>query len=97
MDREENETEEFCTSCHIGVLRLHRTTYTCWHDGQFIVMPGVWVWCCDFCGDSFYDDEFLTRLVLLLGPEANLEMQRKWRTPGLDENWGADVGDRRRI
>jgi predicted RNA-binding Zn-ribbon protein involved in translation (DUF1610 family) len=41
MNGDENETEEFCTSCHIGVLRLHRTTYTCWHDGQFIVMPGV--------------------------------------------------------
>lgn len=60
-------------------------------------MPGVPAWYCDFCGEMVYDGEIMMRLVMLLGPESDLEDQRRWRVTGREEDWAADFGDRRRM
>jgi YgiT-type zinc finger domain-containing protein len=96
MNADVSESRVFCAYCHIGSLRPHRATYARWHDGQFVIMPGVPAWHCDFCGEILYDNGALTRLVLLLGPESDLEDQQRWRAAGLEENREADLGDRRR-
>lgn len=97
MNTNENASQEFCQNCHVGSLRSYRTTYAHWHDGQFVIMPGVPAWRCDFCGDTFYDDEIMIRLTLLLELESGLEDQRQWRATGLEEGWGSGFGDRRRV
>jgi len=97
MNRDTDESKEFCDGCHIGSLQACRATYARWHGGQFVIVPGVPAWRCDFCGDTFYDIEALTRLVMLLGPESNLEDHRRWRATGPDESSRTGLGERRRI
>jgi YgiT-type zinc finger domain-containing protein len=91
------EAKQFCEGCHIGSLQPYRTTYAHWHYGQFIIVPGVPSWRCDFCGDTFYDEDALSRLALLLGPESASGNQRRWRTTGLDESAGEGLADRWRV
>jgi YgiT-type zinc finger domain-containing protein len=97
METDDNNIREFCESCHAGSLQPCRAPYAHWHDGQFIVVPGIPAWRCDFCSEVFFDSAALTRLVLLLGSEANLEGQRRWRTAGLDDSSGKGLGDRRLV
>jgi len=97
MNKDATESKEFCESCHIGSLQACRATYARWHDGQFVIVPGVLAWRCDFCGDTFYDTQALTRLAMLLGPESTLDDHRRWRATGPDDSRRTDLGDRRRI
>jgi YgiT-type zinc finger domain-containing protein len=97
MNGDAGGAHEFCDGCHIGSLRPYRATYARWHDGQFVVVQGVPAWRCDYCGDTFYDDEALSRLALLLGPESDMEDQRRWRATGLDEDREVGLGNRRRV
>ncbi len=97
MNEDTSESREFCVTCHAGSLWPHRATYARWHDGQFVIMPGVPAWRCDFCGETFYDDEALIRLSLLLGPESDLDEERQWRTTGLEGGQEPGLGDRRRV
>ena len=96
MTEDTGESKEFCESCHVGALQPFRATYARWHEGEFVIVPGVAAWRCDCCSDTFFDEEALTRLVLLLGPESDLEDQRRRRGRGLGGVPGADLGDRRR-
>ncbi len=59
---------ELCPICRIGAMRPTRATYARWHGGQFILLPGVPAWRCDYCGDLVYDETTLARLIALLGP-----------------------------
>lgn len=88
---------EFCEICHVGSLRPYRATYARWHDGQFVVVPGLPAWRCDVCGDTFYDNSALAQLALLLGPEVNVEDQKGRRSPGLDDGQRTGLGDRRMV
>ena len=97
MNRDADGATEFCESCHSGVLQACWATYARWHDGQFVIVPGVPAWRCDFCRDTFYDTEALTRLAMLLGPETTLSDHRSWRATGPDEDRRTGLGDRRRI
>lgn len=97
MSSEAAKTEEFCKTCHVGSLQPLRATYARWHDEQFVVRAGIPAWSCDFCGDTYFEDDALTRLVLLLGPESTLEDQRRWRARGLGGNRGTGLGSRRRV
>jgi YgiT-type zinc finger domain-containing protein len=97
MDIVAAETIEFCESCHVGRLLPYRATYAHWHEGEFIVVPGVPAWRCDYCGDAFYDNEALARLVLLLGPESVPGDHKRRRTAGLEGSVGEGLGDRRRV
>ena len=97
MSRDAAETNEFCETCHIGSPQPFRATYARWHDEQFVVVAGIPAWRCDFCGDSYFDNDALTRLALLLGPESTLEDQRRSRGRGLGGSLGTGLGSRRRV
>jgi YgiT-type zinc finger domain-containing protein len=97
MEKETGESLEFfCSSCHIGKLQPHRTTFTHWHAGDLVVVPGVQAWRCDYCGDAFFDNEALGRLVLLLGPETTSSDTQQRRARGLEGGSGEGLSDRRR-
>jgi YgiT-type zinc finger domain-containing protein len=97
VNKDPSESKEFCAVCHVGSLRPHRATYARWHEGQFVIRPGMLAWRCDFCGMTFYDDAALARLALLLGPETDLDEERQWPATGLEESWEPGLGDRRRV
>jgi len=97
MNIEVDRESEFCEGCHVGSLRPYRAPYARWHNGQFVVAPRVPAWRCDYCGETFYDDDALTRLFLLLGPESDMEDERRWRATGLDEDRRPELGNRRRV
>jgi YgiT-type zinc finger domain-containing protein len=97
MNNDADEPKEFCEVCHTGSMRPLRLPYAHWYDGQLVIVPGMRAWCCDFCGETVYDEYALARLALLLGPDANSEDQRRRRTPGLDENRAEGLGDRRLV
>jgi YgiT-type zinc finger domain-containing protein len=97
MTGDENSTSEFCESCHVGSLQACRATYARWHDGDFVVLPGVPAWRCDYCGDTFYDREALRRLVLLLGPESSPEVETQRRATGFEDSDDLGLTDRRRM
>ena len=96
MEHSGCEEIEFCSSCHVGKLRASRTTYAHWHGDEFIVVPGLPAWRCDYCGDAFFDNDALTQLVLLLGTESMLEAQRWPRTTGLEKGGENSLGEGRR-
>lgn len=91
------ETREFCEICHVGSLRPYRATYVRWHGGKFAIVSAVPAWRCDFCGDAFYDDEALARLVLLLGSESHSGDRQRRRGLGPEGRLRSGFGDRRRI
>lgn len=95
MERDTGESFGFCSSCHVGKLKAHRTTFTHWFSGELVVVPGVQAWRCDYCGDAFFDNETLGRLVLLLGPETTSSDTQRRHATGLDEGLGGNLGDRR--
>lgn len=97
MDTQQSEPQEFCSICHIGSPQPSRVTYARWHEGQFIVVPGMPAWRCDFCNETFYDDEAFERLIMLLGPESEAEDQRRGRAFGFGGQWKPELGDRHRI
>jgi YgiT-type zinc finger domain-containing protein len=91
-----NEAASFCEHCHVGTFKPHRATYTRWHDGEFVIVPRVPAWRCDYCGDAFFDKEALYRLVLLLGPESDTEDQQDPRVAGLEGSGKIGMRERRR-
>lgn len=97
MNKEGDDSREFCDVCHIGSMRPQRAIYARWHDGQFVVVPGVPALRCDFCGDILFDENALTQLVLLLGPESGVSDQYQRRASGLDENQETGLRDRRSV
>jgi YgiT-type zinc finger domain-containing protein len=62
-------SEQHCEVCHVGVMRLRRTTYTSWLDSQLIILPDVSVWVCDVCGEFVYETDAIARTEALLGVE----------------------------
>ena len=97
MKTNHKESEEFCGYCHVGSLHPDRATYARWHDGQFVILPGVAAWRCDFCGEIFYDNEVMSRLVLLLGPESDMGDEREWYRAGLGSEGERGLGGRRLV
>jgi YgiT-type zinc finger domain-containing protein len=91
MNAHIDDSREFCERCHIGSVKPHRATYSQWHDGEFVIVPGLAAWRCDFCGDIFFDSEDLDRLFLLLGPESIIGEQQAWRKTGLDALRGLGI------
>ncbi len=89
-----NTNKTVCNNCYIGSLRSGQATLSRWHAGQLIVLPGVSVGRCDFCGEIFYDQDALDRLALLLGSEFKKD-RRYGRAAGLDGNWEVSLGRRR--
>ena len=97
MNKDVNSVGGFCESCHIGSWQPCRATFCHWHNGQFVIVPEVPAWRCDFCGDTYYDRDALSRLVLLFGPEPDSAQERKWHATGLEENGGDSLGDHWRV
>jgi YgiT-type zinc finger domain-containing protein len=96
MEKDSGESSGFCSSCHVGKVRTHRTTFTHWYSGELVVVPGVQAWRCDYCGEAFFDNEALSQLVLLLGPEATSSDTQRRRAKGLEGGAEEGLGDRRR-
>jgi YgiT-type zinc finger domain-containing protein len=97
MSEQGEESSRFCESCHVGSLQRCRATYARWHGGQFVLMPGVPAWRCDYCGDTFYDNEALARIVLLVGVDSDAEVARGWRSAGLEDSPELGLIDRHRV
>jgi YgiT-type zinc finger domain-containing protein len=59
-----------CPECQAG--HMHRTyvAYFTWLGDELISVPDFPAWTCDLCGRCEYDENALTRLTLLLSPNA---------------------------
>jgi YgiT-type zinc finger domain-containing protein len=59
-----------CPECQAG--HMHRTyvAYFTWLGDELISVPDFPAWSCDLCGRCEYDENALTRLTLLLSPNA---------------------------
>jgi YgiT-type zinc finger domain-containing protein len=72
-----------CTHCHLGNLHRQAISYANWHDGRFIVVPNMPAWRCDVCADYEVDVDALNRLLPLIGPvtQPDLDQARHgWRS-----------------
>ncbi len=73
VDAMSDELEEWafpCRKCQAGKMQLRSVTYITWLGDDLVTVPDFPAWMCDFCGRREYDSDALTRLSLLLSPEA---------------------------
>jgi YgiT-type zinc finger domain-containing protein len=72
-----------CSECQAGHLHREYISYYTWLGDELITVPDFPAWVCDICGHCEYDENALTRLSLLLSPNAgknltaNLPMRKK--------------------
>lgn len=59
-----------CHECQAGHMHREYIAYFTWLGDEFISVPDFPAWVCDICGRSEYDENALTRLTLLLSPNA---------------------------
>ena len=59
-----------CRHCQAGKMQLRSVTYITWLGYEMVTVPDFPAWVCDFCGRREYDGDALSRLTLLLSPEA---------------------------
>ncbi len=70
-----------CNECHAGHLQPHRLTYFTWLGNELITVPHFPAWICDLCGKREYDEKAITRLNMLLDPNAGKPTVYHRRTP----------------
>ncbi len=66
----ENEVTFPCTECPAGQLHRQLITYFTWLGDELITVPNFPAWVCDVCGRREYDTHAVSRLNLLLNPNA---------------------------
>lgn len=66
-----------CTECQAGMMHLHFITYFTWLDEELITVPNFPAWICDVCGRREYDEKSISRLTMLLNPNAGKPTGRK--------------------
>ena len=72
-----------CSECQAGHMHREYVAYYTWLGDELITVPDFPAWVCDICGRCEYDENALTRLTLLLSPNAgknltsNLKMHKK--------------------
>jgi YgiT-type zinc finger domain-containing protein len=59
-----------CLECPAGQMHRHYLTYFTWLGEELITVPDFPAWVCDVCGRREYDSSALSRLNLLLIPNA---------------------------
>jgi YgiT-type zinc finger domain-containing protein len=59
-----------CRECQAGHLHRDYIAYFTWLGDELITVPDFPAWVCDICGRCEYDENALTRLTLLLSPNA---------------------------
>jgi YgiT-type zinc finger domain-containing protein len=59
-----------CTECQAGHMHRNYVAYFTWLGDELISVPDFPAWVCDLCGRCEYDENALTRLTLLLSPNA---------------------------
>ncbi len=62
-----------CPNCHLGTLRETNTTYLRALGNDLVTVPNVLTWVCDVCGERSYDQDTISRIEALLGPEASFD------------------------
>lgn len=59
-----------CPECQAGHMHRAYVAYFTWLGDELISVPDFPAWSCDLCGRCEYDENALTRLTLLLSPNA---------------------------
>ena len=59
-----------CKECAMGRLSRRYITYMTWLGDELITVPDFPAWICDVCGSRIYDNRALSRLSMLLSPNA---------------------------
>jgi YgiT-type zinc finger domain-containing protein len=59
-----------CTECQAGHMHRDYVAYFTYLGDELISVPDFPAWVCDICGRCEYDENALTRLTLLLSPNA---------------------------
>jgi YgiT-type zinc finger domain-containing protein len=59
-----------CSECQTGHMHRDYVSYFTWLGDELISVPDFPAWVCDLCGRCEYDENALTRLTLLLSPNA---------------------------
>jgi YgiT-type zinc finger domain-containing protein len=59
-----------CNECQAGHMHRQYVAYYTWLGDELITVPDFPAWVCDMCGRCEYDENALTRLSLLLSPNA---------------------------
>jgi YgiT-type zinc finger domain-containing protein len=59
-----------CSECQAGHMHRAYVAYYTWLGNELITVPDFPAWVCDMCGRCEYDENALTRLSLLLSPNA---------------------------
>lgn len=59
-----------CPECQMGHLHRRYTAYYTWLGEELITVPDFPTWVCDICGRREYDTIALTRLSMILSPDA---------------------------
>jgi YgiT-type zinc finger domain-containing protein len=59
-----------CRECQAGHMHRDYIAYFTWLGDELISVPDFPAWVCDICGRTEYDENALTRLTLLLSPNA---------------------------
>lgn len=71
-DADINFTESIfpCVECQAGHMHREYIAYFTYLGDELISVPDFPAWVCDICGRCEYDENALTRLTLLLSPNA---------------------------
>ena len=81
-----NENSISCRECQAGFFRQKFVTYLTWMSGELITVPDFPAWVCDVCGRREYDYGAISRLSLILNPNAGRSSPRKRLFPsGIDD------------
>jgi len=59
-----------CIECQAGHMHREYVAYFTYLGDELISVPDFPAWVCDICGRCEYDENALTRLTLLLSPNA---------------------------
>jgi len=59
-----------CVECQAGHMHREYIAYFTYLGDELISVPDFPAWVCDICGRCEYDENALTRLTLLLSPNA---------------------------
>ena len=66
-----------CRDCQAGHMHRDYIAYFTWLGDELISVPDFPAWVCDICGRCEYDENALTRLTLLLSPNAGRTISTK--------------------
>ncbi len=66
-----------CGRCAAGQKRLKNVTFITWIGDEMITVTDFPAWVCDICGHRIYDARALSKLSLMLNPDAGQPEKRR--------------------